>query len=207
MAAPTTSSNTIRPGERPRSVGLDGAGADGDDEHDDRGVVETGLDLQRAGDRLAQRHGAEHGEHRGRVRGRQHGREQHGELPPQVEQVVRADRDDDDADDRAERGQHQPEAEGRTHVVPRRREPALGEDQHQGREAERQGEVGVGEVDAGAGAAEQEPETEVGEQRGQAGGDGQPHGEDRRDEDGGPDQEKMVELVDVHASSSTSAGT
>ena len=93
--------------------------------------------------------------------------------------------------------------DGRT-SLPRCREATFGEDQHEGREAERQGEVGVGEVDARAGAAEQQTETQVGEQRRQPGRDGQPDGEDRRDEDGGPDQEKDVELVDVHASSSRS---
>jgi hypothetical protein len=72
---------------------------------------------------------------------------------------VSPERDDGDADDGSQRRQHQPEAERRPYVVPRRGQAALGEDEDQGTEPEREGEIGVGELDARTGVAEQKTES------------------------------------------------
>ena len=92
-------------------------------------------------------------------------------------------------------------AAGRDRVLdvgPRRRQAALGQDEHEGGVAEHAGDRRVVELDAGAGVAEGQADPEVDEQRRQARPDRQAHRRDGHEEHERPDEEHARQVVEVH---------
>ena len=90
-----------------------------------------------------------------------------------------------------------PQPHHRPDLRPRGGQTALGQDQDQRREPERVRELGVVEADAEAGLAEGDPHQQVDEQAGQADPHAEAHREDRQQEHARPDQQQLVERLDV----------
>ncbi len=176
----------------------DGPRRDDADQHDRGRVVEPRLRLEHTGQPLGQRHHAQDREHGGRVRRGADRAEQDRQLPGQAEEVVAADRDDRDRHRDSHRGQRDAQPDAGTHLSPVGGEATLGEDDRQGAEAQRVGQLSVLEGDGeGTGLTEEDADEQVDQQRGQPGTGRDPHREDGRKRHHGPDQHEQVELVDV----------
>ena len=142
-------------------------GADQRHQHDRRGVVETRLGLEGAGEPARQRHLPQHREHRRRVGRRGDRAEQHRELPAEPEHVVAEHRHHQHADPDADGGQRDTQPHHRPDVRPGRGQSTFGQDQDQRGEAERVRQLGVVEAQPDAGLTEGNAHQQVDEQAGQ----------------------------------------
>ena len=184
IAAPPASCQATCADDQQRRRPVPGVLAEqGDAEHGQR-VVQAGLALEHAAEQRGQRQPAQHGEDGGRVGRREHGAEQQRLPPAEAEHPVRARGDHPDADGDTDGGQQHRGRRGPPGVLPVGGQAALGEDQHEGTEAEGLGEPRVVEPDADAVLAEREAEPEEDEQRGQAKAVRQPGRHDGRDDRG-----------------------
>ena len=102
------------------------------------------------------------------------------------------DRHQRHADPDAERGQHRGQPDARSDVGPLRGQTALGQDDHQGPEAERVGQLGVVEVDPGL--AQQHADAQEEQQGRQPEAGAESGGQDRHDDHDGADQQDQVEV-------------
>ena len=159
---PSPSSQTISPA-KPRTA-VRAPDADQRDQHDGRGVVETGLGLQGAGQPARQRHPTQHGEHRGRVGRRGDRAQQHRDLPAQPEHVVAEHRHHRHAHGDADGRQRDAQPHHRPDLRPRRGQATFGQDQDQRGEAERVRDLGVVELEAEPGLPQRDADEQVDEQ-------------------------------------------
>ena len=164
-----------------------------------RGVVETGLGLQRTGQAPRQRDVAQYGED-GRGIGRcGDGADEQGELPVPAERHVRDRRQAEHRHEGPDGRQREPHGHHRADLCPPGAQTPLGEDDDEGGEAERLREFGVVEPEvADAVLPQQEPEAEVDQQAGEPDADGQPDGDHGGEQHDGADEQDDAEILDRH---------
>ena len=143
------------------------------------------------------RHLPQHREDRRRVGGRGDRPEQHRELPAEPEDVVAEHGHHQHADPDADGRQRDTEPHHRPDVGPGRGQSTFGQDQDQRGEAERVGKLGVVEAQPEAGLTERDAHQQVDEQAGQPEAHADAHGQDREEQHSRPDQENLVECLDV----------
>ena len=117
------------------------------DEQDRDGVVEAGLALERPREAAAQRRSAQQGEDRRAVGRGEHGADEQAFEERQVEDHRRGVAGDQRRDQRADGGQGQRGPQDGPDLAEARAEPALVQDEREGDDPDRLGELVVVEVD------------------------------------------------------------
>lgn len=194
IAAPPTSSATAMSATTPQlDSPAGGAQAEEGHEDDDGWVVETGLDLEDAGQPAGEWHAAQHGEDGCGVGRGEDRSDDEGDLPGEPEQDVRCDGHDADRDEHPDGGQARRGCDGASDAAPLGGDATLDEDEDEGGIPEDLGQERVVIGDADCAIAQHEADPQVDEERGQARPDRQAHGrhaeEDHPRADEQPDRE------------------
>ena len=166
-----------------------------DREGDGHRVVAAGLRLENPRQAAAERGDAQGGEDRRRVGGRHDGAEHQRRHVREVEEGVRGHARDQGGHQHPDRAEQRRREQHGTHRAPRRRQPALEEDDRQADHPERPREMRIVEVDAArAVRAEQHPEREEPDQHRHAEARGGTRGRHGSDEHGADDQQQRSGL-------------
>ena len=185
-------------GERVHRGQLQRHHAEHQDEDDGRGVVESGLGLEQAGDAARQGHDAQHREHRGGVGDGHDGAEQQRQLPVDPEQQVRTRGGDHHADRDAHGGQRRCGRQHLSHVAEPRREAAFDEDDRQRHRAEVLGEQVVVELQSQPVFADDDADAEEQQQARQPDPARRPGGDDAGQQHEPSGQQHQIQLLQAH---------